>query len=71
MYMGAVLEIVYSIYLACTCLFLPNLGHNTFILVYSNVFRCMTIHGIQCYDYRVMSVRERVTCYRSLVDSRI
>ena len=31
----------------------------------------MTIHGIQCYDYRVMSVRERVTCYRSLVDSRI
>jgi hypothetical protein len=70
MYMGSDWEVVNSISLEYTCLVLPNLGRNTFHSMYSNVFRWTTIHSLQCYDYRAMPVRERVTCYPSLVDSR-
>jgi len=70
MYMVADWKIVYSIYLVYTCVNLPNLRHNTFILEYSYVIRWITIQVIRYCGYEAMPLRGRVTGYCSLVDSR-
>jgi hypothetical protein len=43
MYMVADFEIVHSIYLACTCIFLPNLRSTSFFVMYSDVLRLTII----------------------------
>jgi hypothetical protein len=43
MYMGSVWETVNSIYLEYRCIFVPNLGYTSFLVMYSDVYRCIII----------------------------
>jgi len=62
MYMGVVWEIVNSISDPCTCFFLPDLYHNTFILMYSHVLRWMAIQ-VRCHGLNETVTTRRYRCH--------
>jgi hypothetical protein len=74
MYFNVFWETVNSIYVACTCIFFPNLRSTLFLLMYSDVLRLtiIPIFNEKTYEklVRVLISGSATADYRSLVEKR-
>lgn len=66
MYFNVFWETVNSINPASTCIFFPNIGSTSFLVMYNDVLRWTIIRPLRCEDLQDL---DRIR-YRSLVDSR-